>query len=63
MSLKDGDLYLHFVNSEGKPMDLKFWPIGPDAFGLLWGDDRITFTPDALVLDGEVVCKKICKKI
>lgn len=63
VSLKDGDLYLHFVNSEGKPMELKLWPIGPDAFGLLWGDDRITFTPDALVLDGEVVCKKICKKI
>ena len=63
VSLKDGDLRLCFVNTEGKPMDLKLWPIGPDAFGLLWGDDRITFTPDALVLDGEVVCKKICKKI
>ena len=57
VSLKDGDLRLCFVNTEGKPMDLKLWPIGPDAFGLLWG------TPDALVLDGEVVCKKICKKI
>ena len=59
VSLKDGDLYLHFVNSEGEPMDLKFWPIGPDAFGLLWGDDRVTFTPDAMILDGEVVCKKL----
>ena len=59
MSLKDGDLYMHFTNTEGKPMDLKLWPIGPDTFGFLWADDRITFTPDAMVLDGEVVCKKL----
>ncbi|MBQ6146801.1 MAG: GNAT family N-acetyltransferase [Clostridia bacterium] len=63
VSLKGENLYMRFVNTEGKEMELKLWPIGPDAFGLLWGDDRITFTPDALVLDGEVVCKKICKKI
>ena len=63
VSLKDKDLYLHFINTEGEPMDLKLWPIGPDVFGLMWGDDRITFTPDAMVLNGEVVCKKICKKI
>ncbi len=59
VSQKDGDLYLHFTNTEGKQMDLKLWPIGPDTFGLLWGDDRITFTPDAMVLDGDVVCKKL----
>ena len=59
VSLRDGDLRLQFVNSEGKQMDMKLWPIGPDVFGLMWGDDRITFTPDALVLDGEVVCKKL----
>ena len=59
VSLKDGDLRLCFVNTEGKPMDLKLWPIGPDSFGLMWGDDRITFTPDAMVLDGDVVCKKL----
>ena len=59
MSLKDKDLYLHFINTEGEPMDLKLWPIGPDTFGLMWGDDRIAFTPDAMTLDGEVVCKKL----
>ena len=59
VSLQDGDLYLRFVNTEGKQMDLKFWPIGPDTFGLMWGDDRITFTADAMVMDGEVVCKKL----
>ena len=59
VSSKGEDLYLRFMNTEGKPMDLKLWPIGQDVFGLMWGDDRITFTPDALVLDGEVVCKKL----
>ena len=59
VSLKDDDLYMRFVNTEGKQMDLKLYPIGPDTFGLLWGDDRITFTPEAMVLDGDVVCKKI----
>ena len=59
VSLKDGDLRLRFVNSEGKQMDLKFWPVGADVFGLLWGDDRIAFTPDAMVLDEDVVCKKL----
>ena len=59
VSLKDGELYLHFINTEGKPMDLKLWPIGPDVFGLMWGDDRITFPPDAMVLNGDVVCKKL----
>ena len=59
VSLKGEDLRLRFVNTEGKQMDLKLWPIGPDTFGLLWGDDRITFTPEAMVLDGDVVCKKI----
>ena len=57
--MKDDDLRLRFVNTEGKQMDLKFYPIGQDTFGLLWGDDRVTFTPDALILDGEVVCKKL----
>ena len=47
------------MNSEGKQMDLKFWPVGPDTFGLMWGDDRISFTLDAMVLDGDVVCKKL----
>ena len=56
---KDGDLRIRFVSTEGKPLDLKLWPIGPDVFGLMWGDDRVTFTPDAMVLDGEVVCKKL----
>ena len=59
VSLRDGDLRLKFVNSEGKQMDMKFWPIGPDTFGLMWGDDRVTFIPDAMVLDGDVVCKKL----
>ena len=59
VSLKGGDLRLSFVNTEGKPMDLKLWPIGPDTFGLMWGDDRIAFTPDAMVFDSEVVCKKL----
>lgn len=59
VSMQGGDLRLRFVNTEGKPMDMKFWPIGPDTFGLLWGDDRITFTPNAMVLDGAVVCKKL----
>ena len=59
VSLKDDDLYMRFVNTEGKQMDLKLYPIGPDTFGLLWGDDRITFTPEAMVLDEDVVCKKI----
>ena len=58
VGMKDGDLYMRFVNTEGKEMDLKLWPVGADVFGLLWGDDRITFTPDAMVLDGDVVCKK-----
>jgi len=56
---KDGDLRIRFVSTEGKPLDLKLWPIGPDVFGLMWGDDRITFTPDAMIFDGEVVCKKL----
>ena len=59
VSLKGEDLYMRFVNTEGKEMELKLWPVGPDTFGLLWGDDRITFTPDAMVLDGDVVCKKL----
>ena len=59
VSLKDGDLRLRFVNTEGKPMDLKLYPLDKGAFGLLWGDDRIAFTPDAMVLDGEVVCPKL----
>ena len=58
VTMKGSDLYVSFVNSEGKPMELKYYPIGPETFGLLWGDDRVTFTPDALILDGEVVCKK-----
>ena len=56
---KDEDLFVHFVNTEGKPMDLKLWCVGPDTFGLMWGDDRITFTSDAMILDGDVVCKKL----
>ena len=59
VSLKDGDLRLKFVSTEGKQMDMKFWPIGQDVFGLMWGDDRVTFTPDAMVLDKDVVCKKL----
>ncbi len=59
VSSKGEDLYLRFMNTEGKPMDLKLWPVGQDVFGLMWGDDRITFTPDAMVLDGDVVCKKL----
>ena len=59
VTMKGSDLYVSFVNSEGKPMELKYYPIGPDTFGLKWADDRIVFTADALVLDGEVVCKKI----
>ncbi len=59
VSSKGEDLYLRFMNTEGKPMDLKLWPVGQDVFGLMWGDDRIAFTPDAMVLDGEVVCKKL----
>ena len=59
VSLKDGDLRLKFVSTEGKQMDMKFWPIGQDVFGLMWGDDRVAFTPDAMVLDKDVVCKKL----
>ena len=59
VSMKGGDLRISFVNTEGKPLDLKLWPVAQDTFGLMWADDRITFTSDALVLDGEVICRKL----
>ena len=55
---KDGDLYVRFLNRKGEPEEMKYFPVGPNAFGLLWTDDEIVFENGSLSVNGQT-CKKM----
>ena len=54
---KDGDLYVRFLNRKGEPAEKKYFPVGPNTFGLLWTDDEIVFENGSLTVNGQP-CRK-----
>lgn len=56
--MKDGALFVNFVNSEGKATEFKLYPVGDNVFGIAWSDDVITFTPGCMDISGQM-CKKL----
>ena len=55
---RERDLYVKFLSRSGEPMDLRLIPIGENSFGLLWGDDEISFSENCMTVNGRT-CRKI----
>ena len=56
--MRDGSLYVKFVNSEGEHYDLRLYPLKEGGFGIKEGDDEFKFGDGCMML-GELSCKKL----
>ena len=55
---KNGDLFYHFVNPEGRRFDLRMYPVGERTFGINEDDFTLVFENGGMTIAG-MPCKRI----
>ena len=55
---KDGKLFYHFVNPQGRVFDLRMYPVGERTFGINEDDFTMTFENGGMTIAG-MPCKRI----